>query len=333
MLSMLSGDPGAGKSYIALAVAAELSRGRLRDGRTVEPSSTLYLNIENPLAQSVRPRFDSLGGDAPFFHVLDEPVTLADLSTLDSAISRIRARLVIVDPIQSFLGAGVDLHRSNETRPIMDGLSRLAASHNCAILLLRHLSKQGGGKAIQRGLGSIDLTAAVRSECLAGSLPDDPRTRALVHIKSNVGRIGPALGYHIDHEGRFTWTGECQITEAELLAAPTGPGDGKLVEASRWLTELLTPGEREQKEVRELAESGGFAWATVRRAKEALRVRSCKGTMSGPWLWSLPEDAHGTPEDAQEKCVSTFAEMSTFDEEKAAGRDATAEDGFTEVLL
>ena len=346
MLSMLSGDPGAGKSYIAQAMAAKLSRGQLCDGRIVEPASTLYLSVENPIAESVRPRFDALGGDAAFFHVFDGPVTLADIGALESAISQIGARLVIVDPVQSYLGASVDLHRSNETRPIMDGLAKLAEAHGCAILLLRHLSKMSGGKAIHRGLGSIDLTGAVRSELLAGSLPDDPEARALVHIKSNVGRIGRALGYAIDSQGRFTWTGESGITAADLLAAPAGPGDHKLAEASQWLTELLSAGEREQKEVRELAEGAGITCATLRRAKNALRVRSSKpkGAMRGLWMWSLPEGAQaahtdelehlresmstfdktmhltsGDPaqnaEGAHTREMSTFAELSTFDGE------------------
>ncbi len=324
---MLSGDPGAGKSFIALAVAAELSQGRLCDSRIVDPADTLYLTCENPIAECIRPRFDLLGGDPAKLHILrgtrytvngEEQlgaVSLADVSTLDAAIVQTQARLVIVDPIQSYFGASVDLHRSNETRPVMDGLAKLAESHGCAIMLLRHLSKQGGGKAIHRGLGSIDLTGAVRSEMLAGSLLDDPEARALVHIKSNVGRLGRALGYSIDSLGRFTWTGESGITAADLLAAPAGPGDHKLAEASQWLTELLRPGEREQKEVRKLAEAAGISIATLRRSKNALRVQSVKAGMSGPWMWSLPEGAHDSPEDAQENGVSTFAELSAFDDE------------------
>ncbi len=319
MLSMLSGDPGAGKSFIALALAADLSRGKLCDGRNVEPASTLYLSVENPLAQTIRPRFDALGGNAAFFHVLTGSlnpadgeewhggVTLADIHTMEAAISQTGARLVIVDPIQSYLGANVDLHRSNETRPVMDGLSKLAESHDCAILLLRHLSKQSGGKAIFRGLGSIDLTGAVRSEMLAGSLPDDPDARALVHIKSNVGRLGRALGYSIDGEGRFAWTGESQITASDLLAAPAGPGDHKLADACQWLTEQLRPGSRKQEELRETAKQAGITYPTLRRAKKALRVQSGKDGMRAPWMWSLPENTHDSPEDAQKQSVSTFA--------------------------
>ena len=117
-------------------------------------------------------------------------MSLSDVPVLDAALEATQAKLMVIDPIQSYLGAGIDLHRSNETRPVLDGLAKLAEKHRCAVLLLRHLSKQSGGKAIHRGLGSIDLTGAVRSELLAGSLPDDPTARALVHVKSNIGAIG-----------------------------------------------------------------------------------------------------------------------------------------------
>jgi hypothetical protein len=338
MLTMLSGDPGTGKSFIALSIAADLTRGKLQDGRVVEPANVLYLSVENPLAQSIRPRFDMLGGDAERFFALrgtmfaengeeqHGAVTLGDVPILNSAIQQTGAKLVIVDPLQSYMGANVDLHRSNETRPVLDGLSKLAEAHGCALLLLRHLSKQSGGKAIHRGLGSIDLTGAVRSEMLAGSLPDDPEARALVHVKSNVGRIGRTLGYAIDGEGRFTWTGECNISAADLLAAPAGPGDHKLTEATAWLTELLKPGPREQREVRELAEQAGISYATLRRAKNALRVRSYKASVRGAWMWALPDpaqDAQEESQDAHTKKMSTLANLSTLQDAQQPPRCST----------
>jgi hypothetical protein len=324
MLTMITGDPGAGKTYLALSIAADLSNGKLPNGQAVEPASTLYLTNENPTAEVMRPRFDLLGGNPARLFLLRGTlygqegkeqragITLADISILDAAISENNVRLVVVDPIQSYLGAGVDLHRSNETRPIMDGLAKLAEKHACAMVLLRHPTKQTGGKAIHRGLGSIDLTGAVRSEMLAGTLPDEPGTRAFVHIKSNVGQLGHSLGYTISDSG-FAWTGESTITAGDLLAAPSAPGDRKLAEANQWLTEQLRLGSMEQKQIRELANNAGISYATLRRAKKALQVRDRKAGMSGPWMWSLPEGAHDPPEDAQETSVSTFAELSTFD--------------------
>ena len=195
------------------------------------------------------------------------------------------ARLIIVDPVQSYLGATVDLHRCNETRPILDGLARLAEQYRCAIVLLRHLTKAEGGKAIHRGLGSIDLSAAARSELLVGSLPDAPETRALVHIKSNIGPLGTSLGFAIERDGHFKWTGPTKISAADLLAAPTGSKGSKVDEAAAWLDDLLTGGPREKKEVEALAEQQGFSMRTVRRAMEPANVESKKSSVTGAWIW------------------------------------------------
>ena len=155
---MLSGDPAAGKTFISLAIAASFTTGRTPNGERCQSINVLYLSNENAAAEVVRPRLDSLDGDASRFHLLRGSVctedgeekrgavSLADVSLLDAALTDTRAGLVIVDPIQSYLGADVDRHRSNETRPVLDGLAKLAESHHCTILLLRHLSKQSGGK-------------------------------------------------------------------------------------------------------------------------------------------------------------------------------------------
>jgi hypothetical protein len=141
---------------------------------------------------------------------------------------------------------------------------------------------------------------------LAGSPPDEPGTRALVHIKSNLGSLGHSFGYTISDEG-FAWTGESSILAADLLAAPVGLRDHKLDDTCQWLTSLLKTGERSAKEVCELAKAIHISHATLRRAQQALKIRPHKVGMSGPWMWSLPEGAHDSPEDAQENSVSTFA--------------------------
>ncbi len=165
---MLSGDPDAGKTFIALAIAAELSNGRVpASGDPCQPISTLYLSRENAPEYVIRPRFDALRGCADRFHLLRGSVegegeaavrtgvTLKDLPLLESALEKTGARFIVIDPIQSYLGADVDAHRSNETRPVMDGLIDLAEKHKACVLVVRHLSKASGGRAIHRGLGSI----------------------------------------------------------------------------------------------------------------------------------------------------------------------------------
>jgi hypothetical protein len=298
MTTMLSGDPSAGKSYICLAAAAELSRGKLLDGRHVEPATTLYLTHENPLPEVMRPRFDLFDGDPTRLKVLKGhhvmvggeavslPLTLADVGTLGQALRETGARLIVVDPVQSYLGANVDINRTNETRPILDGLADLADRCRCANMIVRHLTKVGGGKAIYRGQGSIDLTGAARSELLAGPIPDVPNTYALAHIKTNVGPKGHALQYTIDEEGRFAWGGESSVSVDELLS---GTKEKKVTTASDWLRELLRDGWTSVNEIEDRGKEAGYSWMTLRRAKDERNsgIRTRKGGYKEGWGWEL----------------------------------------------
>jgi DNA repair protein RadA/Sms len=303
MLAMLSGDPGAGKTYVALAICAAVTLGY--EPNTGAPSSAadvLCLSVENSPEYVLRPRFDKLGGDASRFHILRGSVagegklavrgsvTLSDISLLRDALTRTKARLVIVDPIQSYLGADVDAHRSNETRPVLDGLARLAEEHKCCILLVRHLGKAQTARAIHRGLGSIDLTGAVRTELIAGSAPNDATQRALVQVKSNLGQFGASIGYTIAADGTFRWTGESQLTASAILAPELhGENPGPLAEAKDFLSNILTRSPRSANDVHAEAHQRGLSDRTLKRAKAELGVVSRKQTMYGVWEWSLPE--------------------------------------------
>ncbi len=303
MLAMLSGDPGCGKTYIALAIASAITTGRGPwAGKDREPADVLYLSVENSPEHVLRPRFDSLGGDATRFHILRGSlvgngekaergsVRLSDVRLLSGALQQTKARLVVVDPIQSYLGAEVDAHRSNETRPVMDGLSRLAEEFGCCTLLVRHLGKAPTGKAIHRGLGSIDLTGAVRTELLAGCSPDDPAQRALVQVKSNLGEFGPSLGYVIEADGKFRWTGESQLTACAILGPElTEEETGALAEARDFLLSELAQGARPVREIEAEARREGISERTLTRAKAALGVQSRKSGMTTGWEWFLPE--------------------------------------------
>jgi hypothetical protein len=302
MVNELVGDTGVGKTTIAMHLAAEGSRGRLPEGGTIESFDTLYLSHENPLAEVLRPKFDAMHGDPKRFHVMlgtktevdgethKGSVTLADVDQLEKAIRQTGAKLVVFDPVQSFFGAGVDWNHANQTRPILDALNKLADKTRAAILLLRHGTKASGGKATAKGLGSIDQTATARSSLLAGVLPDDEKMCALIHSKTNIGPKAPTLGYAIDEQGRFTWTGVSSITAAELLASPEAP-DRKLTAATQWLTEKLQRGSLEAQEISKAAEAAGISWRTLQRAKSALRVQSRRATFAGGSIWSLPEDS------------------------------------------
>jgi hypothetical protein len=303
MLTMLNGDPGVGKSYVALAMAADISNGRTPySGEPCQPLNTLYLTIENSAAEVLRPRFDNLQGNPERFHLLRGSITgpegdrasygsvsLSDVALLDEALQRTNAGLAVIDPVQSYLGANVDFHRCNETRPILDGLFRLAEKHRCSFLLLRHLSKQQSGRVIHRGIGTIDFTGAVRSELLAGSAPDNPKHHALAHIKTNLGPIGDTVGYEIDAMGRFRWKDPEGLTASAMLAPETNPDEKSVLdEAQGFLREALAEGPRPVKELLSASRKNGISEPTLRRAKAKLGVISEKPPeRDAPWVWQL----------------------------------------------
>ena len=297
-LAMLSGDPGSGKTWLALAIAAALSRGRLPLAtETREPCTVLYASTENGGAEVVRPRFEKLDGDPTRLvllrGVLSDPsapptaLSLRDTPILEDALTRSHARLLIVDPLHSYFWSALDRHRGNESGRALDNLARLAEKHRCCILLVRHLSKRATGRAIHRGLGSIELSGAVRTEFLTGCSPDAPTQPALVHVKSNLGRLAPSLGYSIDDTGAFDWTGPSNLTPQELLAdRPIGAGLPKRKLAAEWLRQNLLDGKRTQYNLEEAARRDGVCIATLRRAKFDLGVKSTKE--QNGWCWALP---------------------------------------------
>ncbi|HEX7729880.1 MAG TPA: bifunctional DNA primase/polymerase [Terracidiphilus sp.] len=295
MLALLSGDPGGGKTFLSLAIAAALSNGRTPYSLEArEPVNTLYLSLENSAEHVVRPRFDSLRGDCSRFQLLqgsitggDQPngaISLSDTDLLEKAITESQAGLLIVDPIQSYLGADVDAHRSNETRPILDGLGQLASRHNCCVLLVRHLSKSSGGRAIHRGLGSIDITGAARTELMAGTAPNEPNSRALVQVKNNLGPYGDSLGFTIGEDG-FAWTGKSDLTSGDLLASDSDTETRTDIScALDFLKNELASGPKLQKE---LVSQSGLSERTMQRAARKLSLKKQRDGEHGPWLWSL----------------------------------------------
>jgi len=299
MITILSGDPGVGKTFLALALAASVTQGRaMLTGVKTETGNVLYLTQENSPSHVLRPRFDALGGDPHRFYVLRGTVNedgspggiaLGDTEQLVEAIASRAARLVVIDPLQSFLGSNVDAHRANETRPIMDGLGGLAERTGCAILITRHLSKGTGGIALHRGLGSIDITGAARSELLAAKEPDSESRVVMAHSKSNLGKFGPSVAYSIDNAGKLQWLGESTFQANDLLSAPSSTEErSALSEAEDFLRLTLANGPRLVKEVDSEAEENGISKATLRRAGSRVRVERKPYGFGKGWMLSLP---------------------------------------------
>ena len=277
-LTVIQGDPGAGKTFLSAYIASLVTRGGchpLFPGVAFPTGNVLFQTGEDGLADTLRPRFESLGADLSKIYIIDEsenPVSFKDLDRLTDALRRYRPKLLIFDPIQAYLGADVDFHRANEIRPVMKGLGNLAAQHGCAIVLIGHLNKSIGGKALYRGVGSIDIPAVARSVLLVGIDPDDKSQRVVLQTKSSLAAPGPALGFTLDPETGFQWTGKLEdMTEERLLGM--GRRSGKTGSAESILADILADGPKPAKEaIQAVVDVVGCSARTVQNAAKALGI-------------------------------------------------------------
>ena len=255
-LTIIQGDPGDGKTTLALNIAAKLSRGESLDEemKISEPINIIYQTAEDGLADTVKPRLELADADCERILVIDESseaLSMAD-ERLEEAIKLTNAKLLILDPIQAYLGAGTDINRANEARDMTKKLGALAEKYKCAVLLIGHMNKASGIKASYRGIGSIDFFAVARSVLLVGRIEGEESLRAVVQIKNNLATFGNSKAFELSEEG-FRWIGDYDISADEVLGG-IAPKANKLDQAKRLLLELAEGTNRMQsKDIFEIA--------------------------------------------------------------------------------
>ena len=218
----------------------------------------------------------------------DIPLTLAD-ERIARAIRENNAKLVIIDPVQAFLGADVDMNRANEVRPIFRSLGDIAQATGCAIVLIGHLNKAEGTQSTYRGLGSIDITAAVRSLLFIGKLKDNPTTRVLIHEKSSLAPPGQSLAFSLGDEKGFEWIGAYDITADELPAGTdTAKTESKTAQAEMLILELLANGKKmPSAELEKAVNDRGISSRTMRTAKSRIGDRLITEKDGTAWVCYL----------------------------------------------
>ena len=291
-LSVLQGNPGEGKTYFAMHLAAACTNGKLLPNmERMEPFNVIYQTAEDGLGDTVKPRLIEAGADLDRVLVIDDSevqLTLSD-ERIERAIIENNARLVIIDPIQAYLGADVDMNRANEVRPIFMRLGQVAQRTGCAILLIGHLNKAAGMQSLQRGLGSIDIAAAVRSVLFIGKLKHDPTMRILTHEKSSLAPPGVSLAFSLGDEGGFRWVGEYDITADEMLSGIEPQRETKTQQAKDLICTLLAGGKQVfSEDIDKAALERGIPGRTVRDAKrelgDALKSKIVEGRKKVFWM-------------------------------------------------
>lgn len=297
--SLIAGDPSAGKSTLALDIAARVSTGAAwPDGNGFAPLGAVVLvQVEDDFGSTVVPRLRVAGADLRQIHTVEgwryenspaENVwTLAHIDALRQTVLDVGARLVIIDPIGAFMGR-VDGNDSTEVRGAILPLQKLAAETGAAIIAVAHPNKGGNGqRAMHRVSGSLALVAASRAAWFVIEDQDDRERRLFLKAKMNLARDVGGLAYRVVDQGghpRIEWeSGRVDLVADDLLM-DSGDG-GKLADAEEWLGRALKDGDRSAKDLESSAKRDRIAWRTVQRAKDSLHVRSYQH--AGGWVWSL----------------------------------------------
>ncbi len=310
-VTIIQGDPGEGKTTMVLQIIAKLTRGEpillnkksqkeaqqdseenlkqevLSQDNPIQPVNVIYQTAEDGLGDTIKPRLLAAGADCSRVLVIDDreqPLTMVDVR-LEEAIMQTKARMVVLDPIQGFLGTDVDMHRANEIRPLMKRVAVLAEKYHCAIILIGHMNKNSNGKSSYRGLGSIDFQAAARSVLIVGRLKDEPETRVMCHVKSSLAPEGKSVAFRLDKETGFQWIGEYDISADDLLSGDARGQKSRI--AKEFLLDILADGGMAQKKIEEEASKQGIKKKTLRNAKQELEIDSVK--RGNQWFWILSE--------------------------------------------
>lgn len=293
-LTIIQGDPGEGKTTFALRLAAACSTGRPMPGmESLSPFNVIYQSAEDGLEDTIKPRLTEAGADQErVINIREDKKSLHLLdSRIEKAILQCDAKLLILDPLQGYLGERIDMNRANEIREVMKAIGQVAQRTGCAIVLVGHLNKATGMSSAYRGLGSIDFRAAARSVLVVGRLRKNKNIRVIVHDKSSLAPEGKSLAFNLGNEDGFRWLdGYDEISAEDLLSGISSQQETKTMQAEEIIRTMLEDGaEIPGEEIVRAAARKQISRRTVNEAKKNIAgiVSRKVGTK---WMWSIPNE-------------------------------------------
>jgi hypothetical protein len=304
-LTLIIGDPGQGKSFLTLDLAARVSTGQAwPDGGPGVFGDVVLLTAEDGLSDTVRPRLDAMSGDPARVHVItairigerERGFDLTqDVEHLESAIKRTAASLVVIDPVSAYLSK-TDSYKDAEVRGILAPLAALAQRTGVAIVGIMHLTKNQQKQAIHRAQGSIAFVGAARAVFAVATDREDLERRLFLAVKMNVARKAPGLAFRLVEVGgaaRLEWEADpVNVDVEDVLAGPEPPSERtERDEAVEFLREVLAGGPMAANEVKEQARAAGISERTLSRAKADLGVKAEKTGFEGEWVWRFETKA------------------------------------------
>lgn len=293
-ITLLQGDPGDGKSTMMMNLIAELSNGGATpDGQAFgRAQRTIYQCSEDGVSDTIKPRLEAAGADCRNVAFINEEIygglTLDD-ERIREAIIDFRPRLVVIDPIQAYLGSDSDLQIAGRARKLMHRLSLWASTYDCAIVLIGHLNKKEGSKGLYRSLGSIDVVAAARSVLQVERDLPDTDVRIVRQIKNSLGPSDGEFRFEIRTDTGFRWL-EVSASPEKGQSAEQPVFEKKMDKAAYLIKKILSQGDMKSKDVYALLEENGISHRTAEDTRKNMGIR-CYRKMNH-WYWSI-EPAEG----------------------------------------
>lgn len=299
-LNMIVGDPGVGKSYLTIDMAARVSRGApWPDGGHAPKGNVLLVSGEDVVADTIRPRLEKHNADLSRIKVVDRvelamggesQIRLQDhMGALEDEVRRVRPRLFIVDPIAAFIGAKDD-HRMTEIRSILTPLKQLSEEYDLTTVLVTHANKRGDQPPIHRVSGSIGYVAACRTVWMVGMDPDNESRRVFAPVKFNVLKDPSSLAFSIlsapgEQHGAVEWESTPFSSDpADLLAGREEQTPGAIAKALDFLREVLAEGPIPSRDLSERADRAHISSRTLKEARRRLGVEAVK-LRNGWWTY------------------------------------------------
>lgn len=301
-ITLLQGDPGCGKSTMMMNLIAELSKGGATpDGRAFgAPQRIIYQCSEDGAKDTIKPRLVAAGADCRNIAFIDEDVysglTLDDERIRD-AIIEWKPRLVVIDPIQSYIGNDSDLQMAGRARKLMRRIGMWASTYNCAIVLIGHFSKKESAKDLYRGLGSIDVVAAARSVLQVEKSGEDEDIRIVKQVKNSLNSKGADLMFAIRPSTGFQWLGVAERIETQSLPEITLETLPKTKHelAAILIKKALANGAVESMEIKRIMAEYRIGDKTMNEVKTELGIKPYKKMRT--WYWVLPGEEQTGGED------------------------------------
>lgn len=283
-ITIMQGNSGIGKTMLALNIAATLSNSEPLPGDTDprEPVYVIYNTAEDGLGDTIKPRLRAAGADLTRINTINERVNTVTMTDerLEKSIIETGAKLLILDPIQAYLGSNVDMNKANEVRPIFAQLGRVAEDNECAIVLIGHQGKNQMYSELQSLLGSTDQVAAARSVLTVTKHQNDKTLSLINHTKSSLSAKGKSLSFYIDDNGKIVW-GDFIENAIKTDEERTTKTDA----AKQFLHDILASGALPQTDIASAAFDAGISKRTLDKAKAEMKIKSSR--KDNMWFWQL----------------------------------------------